>query len=119
MIEAQAALRRARDRDAQAEARRREEEALRQLNLLRQISTNREESDFYSYRYLASEGFLPGYNFPALPVRAWVPRDDGEFIPRPRPTLTQNLNCRLARRPATDGHGMVQHPVLAAPSPAS
>lgn len=84
MVEAQAALRRARDRDAQAEARRREEEALRQLNLLRQISTNREESDFYPYRYLASEGFLPGYNFPALPVRAWVPRDDGEFIPRPR-----------------------------------
>jgi hypothetical protein len=34
--------------------------------------------------YLASEGFLPGYNFPALPVRAWVPRDDGEFIARPR-----------------------------------
>jgi hypothetical protein len=84
MIEAQAALRRARDRAAQAEARRREEEALRQLNLLRQISTNREESDFYPYRYLASEGFLPGYNFPALPVRAWVPRDDGEFIVRPR-----------------------------------
>jgi Domain of unknown function (DUF1998) len=84
MIEAQTALRRARDRDAQAEARRREEEALRQLNLLRQISTNREESDFYPYRYLASEGLLPGYNFPALPVRAWVPRDGGEFIARPR-----------------------------------
>jgi hypothetical protein len=84
MIEAQTALRRARDRDAQAEAGRREEEALRQLNLLRQISKNREESDFYPYRYLASEGFLPGYNFPALPVRAWVPRDDGEFISRPR-----------------------------------
>jgi len=44
----------------------------------------REESDFYPYRYLASEGFLPGYNFPALPVRAWVPRDEGEFIVRPR-----------------------------------
>jgi Lhr-like helicase len=84
LTEAQTALRRARDRDAQAEARRREEEALRQLNLLRQISKNREESDFYPYRYLASEGFLPGYNFPALPVRAWVPRDDGEFISRPR-----------------------------------
>ena len=77
-------MRRARDRDAQAEARRREEEALRQLNLLRQISQNKEESDFYPYRYLASEGFLPGYNFPALPVRAWVPREDGEFIARPR-----------------------------------
>ncbi len=84
LTEAQHALRRARQRDDQAEARRREEEALRQLNLLRQISTNREESDFYPYRYLASEGFLPGYNFPALPVRAWVPRDDGEFIARPR-----------------------------------
>jgi hypothetical protein len=84
LTEAQTALRRARARDAQADARRREEEALRQLNLLRQISKNREESDFYPYRYLASEGFLPGYNFPALPVRAWIPRDDGEFIARPR-----------------------------------
>ena len=45
----------------------------------------REEGDFYPYRYLASEGFLPGYNFPALPVRAWVPRgEQGEFISRPR-----------------------------------
>ena len=84
MIEAQTALRRARKREDQEEARRREEEALRQLNLLRQTSTNREESDFYPYRYLASEGFLPGYNFPALPVRAWIPRDEGEFISRPR-----------------------------------
>ena len=84
LTEAQNALRRARRRDDQDDARRREEEALRQLNLLRQISTNREESDFYPYRYLASEGFLPGYNFPVLPVRAWVPRGDGEFISRPR-----------------------------------
>ncbi|MDH7503672.1 MAG: DUF1998 domain-containing protein [Verrucomicrobiota bacterium] len=84
MQEAQMALRRARDRDTQAQARQREEEALCQLNLLRQISVNKEESDFYPYRYLASEGFLPGYNFPALPVRAWVPRGDGEFIARPR-----------------------------------
>ena len=59
-------------------------EALRQRNLLLQISTSREEGDFYPYRYLASEGFLPGYNFPALPVRAWVPGDEGEFIGRPR-----------------------------------
>ncbi|MGA3266116.1 MAG: Zn-binding domain-containing protein [Verrucomicrobiota bacterium] len=84
LTDAQIALRRARQRDDQQDARRREEEALRQLNLLRQISTNKEESDFYPYRYLASEGFLPGYNFPALPVRAWVPREDGEFISRPR-----------------------------------
>ncbi len=84
LSEAQSALQRARRREDQVDARRREDEALRQLNLLRQINTSREESDFYPYRYLASEGFLPGYNFPALPVRAWVPRDDGEFISRPR-----------------------------------
>jgi hypothetical protein len=30
-------------------------------------------SDFYSYRYLATEGFLPGYNFPRLPLYAYVP----------------------------------------------
>ena len=68
----------------QAAALDRQKEAYRQLNLLLQVNVNREESDFYPYRYLASEGFLPGYNFPALPVRAWVPREDGEFITRPR-----------------------------------
>ena len=30
-------------------------------------------SDFYTYRYLATEGFLPGYNFPRLPIYAFVP----------------------------------------------
>jgi Lhr-like helicase len=30
-------------------------------------------SDFYTYRYLATEGFLPGYNFPRLPIYAYVP----------------------------------------------
>ncbi len=84
LVEAQNALVRARRPDEQQDAVRRQQEALRQRNLLLQIDTSREESDFYPYRYLASEGFLPGYNFPALPVRAWVPRDQGEFIPRPR-----------------------------------
>jgi len=56
----QSSPRRARRREDQDEARRREEETLRQLNLLRQMSTNQEGSDFYPYRYLASEGFLPG-----------------------------------------------------------
>ncbi|MGQ9576939.1 MAG: DEAD/DEAH box helicase [Thermoguttaceae bacterium] len=82
--QAQQDLRRARRRDEQEDARRREEEAMHQRNLLLQIHVTREESDFYPYRYLASEGFLPGYNFPALPVRAWVPREEGEFIGRPR-----------------------------------
>ncbi|MFB3902265.1 MAG: DEAD/DEAH box helicase [Acidobacteriota bacterium] len=84
LLEAQNALLRARRPDEQAAATARQQEALRQRNLLLQIDTSREESDFYPYRYLASEGFLPGYNFPALPVRAWIPRDDGEFIGRPR-----------------------------------
>ena len=82
--EAQNAILRARKPDEQADAKRRQDEAIRQRNLLLQIDTSREESDFYPYRYLASEGFLPGYNFPALPVRAWVPREQGEFISRPR-----------------------------------
>lgn len=84
LVESQNALLRARRPDDQAVATARQQEAIRQRNLLLQINTTREEGDFYPYRYLASEGFLPGYNFPALPVRAWVPRDDGEFIGRPR-----------------------------------
>ena len=82
--EAQNALLRARRLDDQMAATNQQQEALRQRNLLLQSNVGREESDFYPYRYLASEGFLPGYNFPALPVRAWVPRDQGEFIARPR-----------------------------------
>lgn len=75
----------ARGREAQQQARRLQDEAVRQRNLLLQVEVAREESDFYPYRYLATEGFLPGYNFPALPVRAWVPRGEaGEFIARPR-----------------------------------
>ena len=47
------------------------------------------EGDFYSYRYFATEGFLPGYNFPRLPVSAYVPgrrgsRGRDEYISRPR-----------------------------------
>ncbi len=45
-----------------------------------------ELSEFYPYRYLASEGFLPGYNFTRLPLRVFLPTSDssGEFISRPR-----------------------------------
>ena len=47
------------------------------------------EGDFYSYRYFATEGFLPGYNFPRLPVSAYAPgrrgsRGRDEYISRPR-----------------------------------
>lgn len=73
-----------RRRDEQDEARRLQEEANRQRNLLLNDTNAKEESDFYPYRYLASEGFLPGYNFPRLPLRAYIPRGEGEYIVRPR-----------------------------------
>ncbi len=42
-------------------------------------------SDFYAYRYLATEGFLPGYNFPRLPLYAFVDSDRGSAVlQRPR-----------------------------------
>lgn len=47
-------------------------------------------SDFNPYRYLASEGFLPGYSFPRLPLAAYIPRSgnrrnaDGDYLQRPR-----------------------------------
>jgi superfamily II DNA/RNA helicase len=72
-----------RDRD---NAKRRHAQALDQLDLLRQ-ARNQENTDFFSYRYLATEGFLPGYNFPRLPLTAFVPssRDrGGTFLQRAR-----------------------------------
>ncbi|RZO86864.1 MAG: DEAD/DEAH box helicase [Oceanococcus sp.] len=47
------------------------------------------EGDFYSYRYFAAEGFLPGYNFPRLPLSAYIPgrrrrKGQDEFVSRPR-----------------------------------
>lgn len=61
-----------------------EREALRQKDLLCNKDKSG-DSDFYPYRYFASEGFLPGYNFPRLPLRAFVGvGDEGEYISRPR-----------------------------------
>ncbi|MGN8852066.1 DEAD/DEAH box helicase [Anaerobiospirillum succiniciproducens] len=56
-------------------AMRRYEEATRQLNRLLSTVTSR-NNDFYLYRYLAARGFLPGYNFPAMPLMAWIPGHD-------------------------------------------
>ena len=60
----------------------------RQLALLRNDSGKgpADNSEFYPYRYLAAEGFLPGYNFTRLPVRVFIPTSDssGEYISRPR-----------------------------------
>jgi superfamily II DNA/RNA helicase len=60
--------------------------AQRQRELLLNDSRNySSQSEFYIFRYLAAEGFLPGYNFTRLPVRTFVGnRDKGEYISRPR-----------------------------------
>ena len=72
-------------RDDRQEAERREAEARREIRVLLNQTNRQDESDFYPYRYLASEGFLPGYNFPRLPVRVSVTvRDTAHFIDRPR-----------------------------------
>ena len=74
-------------------AQRRYGDAARQYAVLLK-SGNTQNSDFYSYRYLASQGFLPGYNFPRLPLMAWIPArgganvngkdDEGGMVSRPR-----------------------------------
>ena len=67
------------------QAEEREYGARREINLLLNQTNRQEESDFYPYRYLAGEGFLPGYNFPRLPVRVAVPVGDrAQMIDRPR-----------------------------------
>lgn len=78
----------ARERD---DARRRYGDASRQYDVLLKARSSL-NSDFYSYRYLASQGFLPGYNFPRLPLMAWIPargrgdgtEDRGSIVSRPR-----------------------------------
>ncbi len=53
-------------------AKERHRQAANQLELLKSRSES-QSADFYTYRYLATEGFLPGYNFPRLPLLAYVP----------------------------------------------
>lgn len=70
------------------DAKQRHDEAFRQQSLLLQESGSL-NSDFYTYRYLASQGFLPGYNFPRLPLMAYIPARKGKigrenFLSRPR-----------------------------------
>jgi len=69
----------------------RRKEAETQLNLLKNESVDSKSvlSDFNPYRYLASEGFLPGYSFPRLPLAAYIPMSgrrfgDGDYLQRPR-----------------------------------
>ncbi|MCL2880782.1 MAG: DUF1998 domain-containing protein, partial [Treponema sp.] len=72
------------------DAQRRFNDAYQQYETL--LSSGGTSSDFYTYRYLASAGFLPGYNFPRLPLMAWIPSsgkksnsdERGAMIARPR-----------------------------------
>ena len=65
-------------------------EARAALDLLRGHVEDIAQSDFYPYRYFASEGFLPGYSFPRLPLAAFIPADrktahgQGDYVQRPR-----------------------------------
>ena len=54
--------------------------------LLNESPGAKDQSEFSPYRYLAAEGFLPGYNFTRLPIRSFMETQDGggEFISRPR-----------------------------------
>ena len=74
--------------DDKAQAKRLRREAEAQIELLLETE-NISQSDFYTYRYFASEGFLPGYNFPRLPLSAYIPgqrrgKDRDDFLSRPR-----------------------------------
>ena len=79
--------------DATAQRRDREDadqryrEARQRIELLLNQSDDAGQTDFYTYRYLASEGFLPGYSFPRLPLAAYVPGSRGRgntWLQRPR-----------------------------------
>ncbi len=47
-------------------------QAIDQLRML-EAGSEGGGTDFNTYRYLSTEGFLPGYNFPRLPLYAFVP----------------------------------------------
>ena len=71
------------------QAQRLRREAETQMQLLTSESEAAFSADFYSYRYFASEGFLPGYSFPRLPISAFVPgtgrrNEREEFLQRSR-----------------------------------
>jgi hypothetical protein len=67
---------------------RQQTQSTRQINLLlNELGPKSQNlSEFYPYRYLAAEGFLPGYNFTRLPLRIYIPsgQSAGDFISRPR-----------------------------------
>lgn len=76
-----------RTRKEREESDRRSGEARQRIELLLNQSDGHGQTDFYTYRYLASEGFLPGYSFPRLPLAAFIPGQrggDGSWLQRAR-----------------------------------
>jgi hypothetical protein len=110
------------------EARGAQARAIRELDLLLNRTEGNELSEFYPFRYLASEGFLPGYNFSRLPVRTWIGSgpfgESGEYVSRPR-TLAisefgpQNIiyhkgeKYRIEQMPVSDIEGRIRMARLA------
>ncbi len=112
--------------------------ANQQISLL-EAGKKSSASDFYSYRYLATEGFLPGYNFPRLPLYAYVPahtrtsrKSSGSFLQRarflaisefgPRSLLYHEgrayriVKAKLAPGDVNaDGHGLATKDVIVCP----
>lgn len=88
-VKAQEEIRRdpSRPREDKSQAERLRREALSQIDLLTEVGSLA-QSDFYSYRYFATEGFLPGYSFPRLPLSAFIPArrstQKDNFLSRPR-----------------------------------
>ena len=77
------------ERERQAADQRQRSARLQQQLLLADKPGSSSNNDFSTYRYLASQGFMPGYNFPRLPLMAYIPgtREQvggGTFITRPR-----------------------------------
>jgi superfamily II DNA/RNA helicase len=77
------------DTEQARDAKRRHAIGLNQRDILKNKTTSGIDnlSEFYIFRYLASEGFIPGYNFTRLPVRAFLGykfNNSGSYISRPR-----------------------------------
>jgi hypothetical protein len=72
-----------------AEQRQRAALLQRDLLLAERSGPQGTNGDFTTYRYLASQGFMPGYNFPRLPLLAFIPGsreqvNGGTYLSRPR-----------------------------------
>lgn len=79
------------------EAQREQRLAQRQIDLLKnEVREPNYISEFYPFRYLASEGFLPGYNFTRLPLRTFLESagGTGEFVSRPRALALREFGPR-------------------------